>query len=366
MKQNSSNNKILIINPFGIGDVIFTTPIIESIKIRYPDSYIGYLCNIRTAPLLYSNPNIDKVFIVERDEYRQLWQVSKAGCIRKLTNLFREAVKEHFDTVVDFSMSREYGFFAMLSGVKKRIGYDYRGRGLFLTDKVKLCDGYKDRHVIDYHKDFLPLISRDLPVDTNPKIYLQEDDEKKAQQILCDNRLLLGDKYICIMPGAGASWGETAFRRRWPVERFADIAYMLTGEYRIKIVLLGSADESKLCDYIKGKVPDAINLCGRLSIMTSIAVIKNAYALFTNDGGPLHMAVAINTRSISIHGPVDSRVYGPYPLSEKHLVIEDESLSCRPCYKSFKLAECKNTRCIDNIDVDMVFEKIKAFLELPA
>jgi ADP-heptose:LPS heptosyltransferase len=78
------------------------------------------------------------------------------------------------------------------------------------------------------------------------------------------------------------------------------------------------------------------------------------------------MAVAVGTRSISIHGPVDSRVYGPYPISDKHLVIEDASLSCRPCYKSFKLADCDNIRCIENISVDMAFKKIADFLKVTA
>jgi lipopolysaccharide heptosyltransferase II len=353
MKQNSSNNKILIINPFGIGDVIFTTPIIESIKIRYPDSYIGYLCNIRTAPLLYSNPNIDKVFIVERDEYRQLWQVSKAGCIRKLTNLFREAVKEHFDTVVDFSMSREYGFFAMLSGVKKRIGYDYRGRGLFLTDKVKLNDGYKDRHVIDYHKDFLPLISRDLPVDTLTKIYISEEDDTEALRELQKNNIYPDDKYVCLVPGAGGSWGNDAFRKRWPVDRFQKVVSDIYDKFNFKVVLLGSIDEKELCSAIKDCAPDSINLCGCLSLMVSAAIIRRAIVLIANDGGPLHIACALGTKTVSIFGPVDEKVYGPYTKDDKHAVVVSTA-ECRPCYRGFKIPACNDIKCLNDVSPDDV------------
>ena len=60
--------KILIINIFGIGDVLFTTPIISNIKENLPDCFIGYVCNKRTAPVLTSNPKVDKVFIFEKDE----------------------------------------------------------------------------------------------------------------------------------------------------------------------------------------------------------------------------------------------------------------------------------------------------------
>ena len=365
VKNINQGKKILIINPFGIGDVIFTTPVIESIKLKYPESFIGYLCNIRTAPLLFSNPNIDKVFILERDEYRQLWQVSKIKCMKKLLNLLNEIKKDHFDIVLDFSMARDYGFFLIMAGIKKRIGYNYKNRGLFLTDRITLEGGYSDRHVIDYHKGFLPLLEMDLPDDTETRIYISKEDDKKAQHALWSQGIALTDKYMCIMPGAGASWGETAFRRRWPVERFTEVAIRAANEFKLKIVILGSADEKELCSYINKKVPESINLCGNLSLMVSIAVIKYAHVLFTNDGGPLHMAVAVGTRSISIHGPVDSKVYGPYPASDKHLVIEDASLSCRPCYKSFRLAVCESMECIQGITTDMVLDRIREFLGRP-
>jgi lipopolysaccharide heptosyltransferase II len=360
MKNAEHEKKILFINPFGIGDVIFTTPIIESIKSKYPDAYIGYICNIRTAPILLSNLNVDKVFIFERDEYRQLWQVSKAKCIRSLLSLLSEIKKERFDMVLDFSMSRDYGFFSMLAGIKKRTGYNYKNRGLFLTDKIKLEGGYHDKHVIDYHKEFLPLLEIGLPVDTKTKIYISEEDNSRAKKILQEHGLALTDKYICIMPGAGASWGETAFRKRWPVERFADATAQIAKAGKFKIALLGSADEKGLCGFIKNKVPEAVDLCGSLSLMVSIAVIKHSQCLLTNDGGPLHMAVAVGVKVVSIFGPVDDRVYGPYPADiERHIVIKDRDLSCSPCYNSFKLPDCEDLKCLDNITVDEVVKAVE-------
>lgn len=351
--------KILFINPFGIGDVIFTTPIIESIKLKYPDSYIAYLCNIRVSPVLFSDPRVDRVFVFERDECRNLWQASKIKGIRMVWNLLNDIKKERFDIVLDFSMARDYGFFSMLAGIKKRIGYGYKKRGLFLTRKIELKGGYCDKHVIDYHKGFLKFVDADMPVDTRPKIYVSDEDNEKAQKILQDKGIALTDKYICIMPGAGASWGETAFRKRWPVERFADVALKLVNERNIKVVLLGSADEKELCDYISRKAPGAVNLCGNLSLMKSIAVIKHAQALLTNDGGPLHMAVAVDTSTVSIFGPVSEKVYGPYLVgSDKHIVIKDRDLNCSPCYNSFKLPECGDLKCLNNIGVADVLRAV--------
>ena len=76
--------KILIINPFGIGDVIFSTPLIEALKQYYPDCYVGYICNRRVAELINTNPNLDKVFVYEKDESREIWRKSKIKCLIKI------------------------------------------------------------------------------------------------------------------------------------------------------------------------------------------------------------------------------------------------------------------------------------------
>ena len=351
-------NKILFINPFGIGDVIFTTPLIESIKSRYPESYIGYLCNIRTAPLLFSDPRIDKVFIFERDEYRKLWRKSKTECILRLYRILKDIKKEGFDAVLDFSLARDYGFFSMLAGIRRRIGYNYKGRGLFLTDKIQLEAGYRDRHVIDYHKEFLGLLGPGFSSNAKPKVYVQEEHNKKALQILSSKGISPADKYICIMPGAGASWGNTAYRKRWPIEKFTEAAIRLSDILKINIVLLGSADEKGLCDCIEEKVHGSVNLCGGLGLMDSISVIKHANALLTNDGGPIHMAVSSGTKTVSIFGPVDENVYGPYIKGDKHIIITND-IDCRPCYNSFKLPACTDLKCLNNISVDEVVRAVE-------
>ncbi|MFH1519874.1 MAG: hypothetical protein ABIE75_04830, partial [Candidatus Omnitrophota bacterium] len=57
-------------------------------------------------------------------------------------------------------------------------------------------------------------------------------------------------------------------------------------------------------------------------------------------------------------------VYGPYPEdSQKHGVIKKD-LSCRPCYKKFRLPECLyQLKCLKSITVDEVFDSVKGLLE---
>ena len=85
-KEAKINNfkKILIINPFGIGDVLFTTPIIHTLKDSFPDVKIGYLCNRRTASLLENNPHIDYLFIYERDEFEAIRKKSTFNWLKQI------------------------------------------------------------------------------------------------------------------------------------------------------------------------------------------------------------------------------------------------------------------------------------------
>lgn len=352
--------RFLIVNPFGIGDVLFTTPIIEGIKSEHPENYLGYVCNIRTAPFILSNPNVDKTFIFEKDEYRHLWKISRRRCIAKLYRLLKDIRNEKFEICFDFSLAQEYGLFLKLAGIKERLGYNYRNRGIFLTKRIELGGGYSGKHIVEYYIGVLFLTGIRPPKDAALKIYLPDEDKQKAQNLLLLKGITDNEGFVCIVPGAGASWGASSFRKQWPKEHFAELAKALCEEAQIKVVLLGSDDEKPICDYIKNEEPRCINLCGETDLLTFSAIIAKAKLLITNDGGPLHIAVAQGTKTISIFGPVDEKVYGPFPPGERHLVIKNDALFCRPCYKNFKLPECKHKNCLEGISPDTA---IKAAIE---
>ncbi len=148
------HKRILIINPFGIGDVLFSTPLTSAIKGKYPGSYISYICNIRTKEILETNPGVDEVFVFERDEYREFWKRSKIRALKKLCNFWRDVKKKRFDLLLDLSLGKEYAFFSWLIGIKERRGFNYKGRGRFLTHKVAF-EGFNDKPVAEYYLDII-------------------------------------------------------------------------------------------------------------------------------------------------------------------------------------------------------------------
>lgn len=356
-------NKILIINPFGIGDVIFSLPIVEILKEYFPDSFIGYVCNKRVSTLLEKNTNIDKIFIYEKDDFRNIWRKSKFHCIRKIFSFFGAIRKGHFDVSIDLSLGYQSSLILKLIGIKKRIGFNYRNRGKFLNCKIDI-NGFDGKHVIEHYLDLLKPLNIDISkCNIQPKIYASELSLNWAQDIFEENGIKHEDLMIGIIPGCGASWGVDAKYRRWGNKNFASLADELIEEYNAKILLFGNSKESPLCKDVEAIMKNSvINLCGKTSIDQMAALMTKCRLIITNDGGPLHMAVGLGVSTVSVFGPVDEKVYGPYPVSKKHIVVSKKDLSCRPCYKRFKYNICENRICLESIMVDEVFKACQKIL----
>ena len=383
-------NKFLIINPFGIGDVLFTTPVISAIKDRLPDSFIGYWCNERVGDLLRDNLKIDRVFALSRGDIKRIYKYSPLKRLTALFKLINEIRKEGFDIAFDFSLDGRYGLWSKLAGIKKRIGLDYKNRGRFLTDKIDL-KGYSGRHVVEYYFDLLKFIgiktsSPGLDAVNKGRISrgcapysleVSEENRIKARSILKEYGVVVTDLLIGVARGGGASWGKAALYKQWPAEKFAELASKLVKDLSAKIILLGSADEKPIAEIVKkrGQTQAAhdrrdgsdpifpiVDLTGKLNLKELAAVISELKLLICNDGGPLHMAVALGVKTLSMFGPVDEKIYGPYPSNEKHVVIKKD-LPCRPCYKDFRFTGCSNhRRCLEDITIEEVYGQVKELL----
>ncbi len=353
--------KVLVINPFGIGDVLFTTAVIASLKESYPDIWVGYWCNQRVSEILRNNPRINKTFALSRGDLKKIYQESRWEGIFRFLKLIRAIKKERFDISLDFSLDHRYSLISKIVGIKKRIGFNYKQRGRFLTDRIDIS-GYQDKHVVEYYLELL----RFLNAKTGPgrlELNIPEADKNKVRRILdCaginEDNLLVG-----IVPGAGASWGKESEFKHWPALKFAQLADKIIEAFKAKVLILGDESEKPLADIIVNAMRNnAIDLTGKTSLSELAALVGRLRLLVTNDGGPLHVAVALGVKTVSIFGPVDERVYGPYPKESNHIVIKS-NIHCRPCYQNFRLPLCdKDRQCLRSISAEEVFEAVRSLL----
>jgi lipopolysaccharide heptosyltransferase II len=354
--------KILIFNPFGIGDVLFTTPLIRNLKENLKGVSISYLCNQRVYPLLKSSPFLDNVFIFEKDEWRETLKKSKLRFLRKSFSFFTQVKKEKFDLVFDLSLNSQYGFFLMLTGIPKRIGFNFKNRGRFLTDKINIPDGYSQQHVARYHiglLKFLNITPKEYPLDLS----VCGETQARMKEILTTHGITANDLLVAVCPGSGDSWRATAYYKRWPKGYFLKLCDRLQQQLSAKILLLGSPVELELCDFIADNLKqNSVNLCGKLSLDDFCAMISLSNLVITNDGGPFHIAQSLGKKCVVFFGPVDEKVYGAYPNADNSLIFTSQA-PCRPCYKAFKFTGCTfDKKCLRDINVEQIFPAVKNFL----
>ncbi|MBU1853237.1 MAG: glycosyltransferase family 9 protein [Candidatus Omnitrophica bacterium] len=350
--------KILIINPFGVGDVLFSTPLVSLIKKIYPGCYIGYICNIRTKDIIETNPEVSELFVFERDEYRALWKSSKVSCIKKFFNFWHEIKRRKFDVVIDLSLGKEYAFLCWLAGIKERLGFNYKGRGWFLTHKIAF-NGFNDKPVSEYYLDIIRLRFDASQIDRPQTVlFPSPKDEEYIGNFLKESGVKEEDILVGIAPGGGISFGaKEQERRRWGVKEFAGLVDRIVKKFNVKVVLIWGLEEEPLVRKIAESMTERALIAPNTRIREMAALCKRCKIVICSEGGPLHIASSQGIKTISIFGPVDEKVYGPYPPSENNVVISSD-VDCRPCYKRFKLSECNTRKCLERISIDKVFDAV--------
>lgn len=343
--------KILIINPYGIGDVLFTTPVISNLRLAYPQAFIAYLANARTADFFKFNSDIAQVFVYERDEF--------VGKPQKYFELFNSIRQQKFDAVFDFSLNSSLGFLSAACGIKKRVGFDYRRRGWFLTDRLPLL-GFEEKHIVEYYLDLLSAI--EIPVVTKQmKLDVPSKDIQWAKGWLNSHNIDGAKPLIALLPGGGASWGKAAGHKRWPASNFAQLIDKIVENFDAAIILMGDSKEEELCREVVRLAHFPLHFAvGETSLLGLAALLMRCQGAILNDGGPLHVAAAVGVKTVSIFGPVDPHVYGPYPASG-HIVVQ-KGLPCQPCYRRFRQADCGHINCLNELSVEDVYRKAQNIL----
>ena len=150
--------KVLVVNPFGIGDTIFSFYVVEALKQALPGARVDFLCNERTLELARMNPALTRLHEFNRDALRATRKKSVTAFIRKYREMIAQIRAEKYDAMLDYSLGREFGFLGWLAGIPQRIGFNYKNRGLFLNRKIAF-NGYEKETVVAAQMQLLKFLS---------------------------------------------------------------------------------------------------------------------------------------------------------------------------------------------------------------
>ncbi len=352
-----NNLRVLIAQPYGIGDTLFLLPLVKALKKNANAQRVDLILGSRTSDLARLCPYVDAIHVVDKD----LWKSQKLlATVRDKIRLAAALKKNRYDIFIDLSMQAEYGFWALCLGIPLRAGFNYKNRNRFLNRPLSLsADGFVDKNIIEYYVDLGKLIGVVIN-DKKPELRLWPEDQKKTSEILAGFGLK-SRSYIVLAPGGGATWGADARLKHWPVSHFARLTELLRDKIRFDAaVVIGSGQEEALGAELKKNLNiPSYNLCGKTSLVVAAGLIQQALLFLGNDGGLTHIASSLDTPLIALSGPPDVGVYGPYP-ARPHIAAVSKNLNCQPCYKKFRYNQsCPTIACLRDLTPENVLAELE-------
>ncbi len=300
--------KILLIRLSSIGDIILTTPVYRLIKKNYPHSEIHVITKQKYGDLLAYSPYIDKLFLFNPAQGK-----------KELKRWRKKIAREKYDFIADLH-----------NNIRSRyLTADYPSGKLNRMSKYK-----KERFVlVHFHKNIYKVI-RSVPqryMDVFRQWELRDDGEglelfwteELEKRLEAAFPELMG--FIAVAPYAAFA------TKRWPLERFAEVANILHRKTNKPVVFFGGPEDTGHQERLHQLLDiPFINLAGRLDLLESVYMLSRASLLITNDSSPMHMAGAVRTPVVAVFGSTVKEL-GFFPYQNRHRVVEVSGLKCRPC-----------------------------------
>lgn len=148
--------------------------------------------------------------------------------------------------------------------------------------------------------------------------------------------------------------------RRWPVERYVELARRLTARYpQLHVALTGAPSEAEVVGSVIKQIGSerCFSLAGRTTLRQLLVLFGLAEVLVTNDSGPAHFAALTPIEVVTLFGPETPRLFAAR-TPRNHVFWQ--GLACSPCVSALnqRLSFCQNNLCMQRIDVDAVFDKV--------
>jgi heptosyltransferase II len=317
--------KLLVRSPNWLGDACMAFPAVRALKAGRPDLQLTILTPGKIANLWKSLPEVDAVIGKE----------NKEG-VRSVARKVNQAGP--FDAAILCTNSTRSTLELWWAGIPRLVGYHGSLRSKLLH---QIVPEPKEVGPPAHHAErYLRLASYcGAKVETASK-------SAPAMPATSASSAVIG---IC----AGAEYGQA---KRWPMERFAEVATRLSLRWpQVEWCLFGAPGEKAMGEKLSNLMPQAShrNLVGATGLTELIFQIKSCRLLLTNDTGTMHLAAALGVPTVSIFGSTEPILTGP--LGVHHRIVRHH-VPCSPCFKR----ECPfgHYDCMTGVSVERVEAEI--------
>ncbi|MGD9635959.1 MAG: glycosyltransferase family 9 protein [Pirellulales bacterium] len=315
-KNDAQTPRILIVRLSAIGDVIQGVPVLCALRDALPDAFLGWVVEGRAGDLLNGHLALDALVRVPRG-----WLKSP----REVWRLRRRLHALQFDVAIDLQCLTKSAIAAWLSGAQRRIGKagkDGRELSRWFHNELVPCGG---QHVIEHYLDLLKPLAIEAP-EVKFDLPANAVDERMATEFLARSGLAAGS-FALMNPGAG--WPS----KIWPAERYGELARRLAESHGLStLAVWGIASELPLAEAIVAASGGQARLAPATTMTELAALCRRAAIFIGSDTGPMHLAAAVGTPTISLHGPSRAEwcgAYGPQSMRLQARYEEGSALERR-------------------------------------
>ena len=344
MKNESM--RILLIDTAYLGDLVLATPLVRAASECSSQGKIDVMTSPAGAQILANHPLVDDMYVF----HKRGSQRGIAGMRAAIAWIRGRAP----GTAIMPRRSLRSLMLARMAGVPRRIGFNHGLSRILLTHPVPFRTTL---HQVERNLELLRPLGVDPPGTGKRghplEVFPSRRDREEAEDWLNQMGLEGGGSFYALAPGS--VWQT----KRWPAERFAQVAAGLAAKK--PVVIIGGRDEKKLAAAIMALLPatlagaihDATDL---FSAAGSVHMMRHAAVLISNDSGALHLGQAADIPIVAIYGPTAPSL-GYAPRGEGHALLGRDELACRPCGRH-GATRCPEShwRCMLDLEVAEVLE----------
>lgn len=332
-----SAKKILIIRFSSIGDIVLTSPVVRCLKAQLQDVEIHYLTKKAFSSILEANPNIDRVFTIDKKE-------------NSLKTVVKTLKKEQYNVIVDLHSNLRSRYVRYKLGIKAMV-----------FDKIN----FQKWLLVNFKRDKMPNVHIvDRYLDAVKPLRIQNDHQGLDYHIPIldymvpqhlDARLQSGHFLVFVIGAAHAT-------KRMPPEKIKAVCQLVPHEM---IVLIGGKGDVEASKIVQEAGHHVVNTCGQLNLHQSASIVDQARVVVAHDTGFMHIAAALKRPIVSIWGNTVPK-FGMYPYlpptGPSYRIVENKALACRPCSKiGYESCPKGHFKCMEAINPQEIVNSLTSF-----
>jgi heptosyltransferase-2 len=321
--------RLVVLSPNWLGDAVMALPALADVQRALPGATIDVAARSSIAGLFSLVSGLGRVVVLER---------------RPLGVPGLELQDRGYDSALVFPNSMNAALTAWRAGIPERWGYRTQWRGPLLTRSASRPGRV---HQAAYYQHLTASFGFARgPLE--PRLTIGERVRDAGAGLLASAGWDRRTPLVALAPGA--AYGSA---KRWPAERFAELAVQLARD-GYQSVIIGSHGDSSAAAEVAARAP-AVDVVGRTDIPTLAGLLTHCRGLVSNDSGAMHLGAAVGLKVTALFGPTDDGA--TRPLGRQRATVLTHPVWCRPCM----LRECPiDHRCMRRIEVDRVAAAVGA------